>query len=136
MTRALKWWIALGLVLAFLAGGTSGIFIGARHEHRRFAERHGGRMGQRMREHLKEQLNLTPEQVQAVDPILQDTAKRLQAIRQETAQRVTDTMADANRQLSQHLTPEQSAKLEATQERHLRMLHRRGRRPPLPPDAP
>ncbi len=133
MMRALQWRIALGLVLVFLAGAATGVFVGAWHARRAFSERHGRMMGERMRTHLVQALNLTPEQQQAVDPILRDMTQRLQTIRAETGQRVAQTMEESHRELARHLTPEQTAKLEQLKKRHERGLHRRGRRQRLPP---
>ncbi len=127
MTRKLKWLVALGLVLVFLAGLATGLFAGARHARRVFVGHHGEMMSERMRQHLKRRLDLTPEQIQQVDPILEQTAERLQAIRAETRERVAATMEESRRELSVHLTPEQKVKLEEMKKRHLRMLERQGR---------
>ena len=140
MTRALKWRIAIGLVLVFLAGAATGLFAGAWHAHRAFSERHGGMMDERMREHLKRHLDLTPAQLQAVDPILRETSQRLETIRRETGERVAQTMEESHRQLAAHLTPEQQGKLEDLKKRHIRILHRgrehRRGHSPAPPEGP
>ena len=85
-------------------------------------------------------LNLTPEQLQQVDPILQQTTQRLEDIRTETGERVFQTMEEAHRELAKHLTPEQMAKMEKMKKHHLKILHRHGKRhwrhQPPPPDAP
>lgn len=70
MTRALKLRIALGLLLVFFAGVATGIFAGAFHAHSAFAGRHSGMMGERMRERLQRQLDLTPEQLAKVKSYL------------------------------------------------------------------
>jgi Spy/CpxP family protein refolding chaperone len=140
MMPSLKWRIALGLVLVFLAGAATGLFAGAWHFHHAFSDRHGGMMGDRIREHLKRELNLTPEQLQQVDPILQQTTQRLEDIRTETGERVFQTMEDAHRELAKHLTPEQVAKMEEMKKHHLKIIHRRGkhhwRHEAPPPSAP
>ena len=132
MIPSLKWRIAIGLLLVFLAGVASGVFAGAWHAHRTFAGGHGPRMGERMRERLRDELNLTPQQMQELGPILDETAGRLQEIRRETAQRVSATMAEAHERLTSHLTPEQRADFEAMQQRH-RHFWRWHRRPHGPP---
>lgn len=137
MMRTLEWRIVLGLVLVFLAGAATGFFAGAWHAHRAFGQRHGPMMGERMREHMKRQLDLTPEQEQVVDPILRQTAQRLQVIRAETGQRVEQVMEDSHRELATHLTPAQVAKLEQMKKRHEHIRrYRRERRHPPPPAAP
>ncbi len=136
MMRALSGRIALGIALAFFAGGATGFFVCAWHMHHEFALRHERGMGERMREHMKRQLDLTSEQLRVVDPILEQTAQRLQAIRDETSQRVSQTMEDTQRELATHLTPEQMARLQKMRRHHEMMLRHRGerRRPPPPPD--
>lgn len=126
MTRALKWRIAIGLVLVFFAGIATGVFAGARHARHRFVVRHGEVGGDRMREHFKRHLDLTPEQLQHVGPILDQTAEKLHAIRTETSQRVGETMEDAHRRVAPHLTPEQMAKVEKMKQRHIRTMHGHG----------
>ena len=125
MTRALKWRIAIGFLLVFLAGAATGMFAGARYARETFRGRHGVMMGDRMREHLVRHLNLTPEQVRALDPIFDRTAKELRTIRQETAQRVTQTMEAAHRDFAPHLTPEQQEKVGKMKMRHMKikMMH-------------
>lgn len=135
MMRALQWRIVLGVALAFFAGTATGLFVGAWYAHRTFGERHGRMMGERMRERMQRQLDLTPEQMQVVDPILRKTAERLRAIREETGQRVAQAMEDSHREMAAHLTPEQMAKLERMRKRHEFIRdHRRERWGPPPPD--
>ncbi len=135
MSSALKWRVALGLVLVFLAGVATGLFAGAWHARHVFFVRHGEMPGKMMREHLKRELDLTPEQLRQLEPIFDKTEQELHAIRTETTERVTKTMEDAHRQLLPHLTAEQQVKIEKMKERHLRILHRHGGHGPmLPPE--
>ncbi len=128
MMRNLQWRIVLGLTLAFFAGAATGLFGGAWQARRTFDERHGRMMGDRMRERIQHQLDLTPEQMALVDPILDKTAQRLQTIRAETGDRVAEVMEDSQREMASHLTPEQQAKLEELKKRHQRHIHRREQR--------
>ncbi len=84
MMRNWQWRIMLGLALVFLAGAASGFFGGAWQARRTFDERHGRMMGERMRERMQRQLDLTPEQLAVIDPILKKTAQGLREIREET----------------------------------------------------
>lgn len=139
MMPTLQWRILLGVVLVFLAGAATGFFGGAWHAHRTFGERHGRMMGERMRERMERRLDLTPEQMKVVDPILRKTGQRLDEIRRETGQRVWQAMEDSRRDLATHLTPEQMDKLEQMKKRHERRRERRAerrRRPPPADDAP
>jgi Spy/CpxP family protein refolding chaperone len=137
MTRALKWRIAIGLLLVFLAGAATGTFAGAWHARSSFKVRHhGGMMGERMREHMARHLDLTPEQIRTVDPILDRAAAELHQIRTETGRRVAETMRRSHQEIAPHLTPEQQAKLEKMKGRHMRILKFRGRRHGPPPPHP
>jgi len=132
MTRALKWWLALGFLLVFLAGAATGMFAAAWHARDSVRRHHAGMMGNRMRVHITRHLGLTPEQVQALDPIFDRTAKELQTIRQETGQRVAQTMETAHREFAPHLTPEQQARLSKMKMRHMKIKKMRRDRGPSP----
>jgi Spy/CpxP family protein refolding chaperone len=133
MTRALKWRIAIGLLLVFLAGTATGFFAGSWHARSAFKVRHGGMMGDRMRDHITRHLDLTPEQLRVIDPILDRTSAELQAIRAETGQRVSETMKRSQQEMAPHLTPEQQAKAEKMKMRHMRIIKFRGRHHHGPP---
>ena len=89
-----------------------------------------------MRDHLTRQLELTPEQVDKLTPIIADTSKRLQEIRRESGKRVAETMQHSHSAMAPHLTPEQREKLDQMKMRHKRMRFRRGGPPPSPGDEP
>jgi Spy/CpxP family protein refolding chaperone len=133
MTRTLKWWFALALVVVFAAGLTTGLFAGARHGRRVFVERHGAIMGERMREHLRRELQLTPEQEAQVGPVLERAATQLRSIREETQQRVAQTMNQSHQEIAPMLTAEQRERLDRIHARHVRIMRRRHFGPPHQP---
>lgn len=121
MSRALQWKLILGFVLVFVAGGMTGAFFGASHARHIFFEGHrGGMMSERMRDHLRRQLNLTPEQVAKISPIIDKTAAQLEQIRRDTGRRVHETFAEAHQQMAVNLTDEQRVKLQKIESRHRR----------------
>lgn len=136
MTSALKWRIAIGLVLIFCAGLATGAFLGAWRTREVFIGHHAAVGGERMRRHFERQLDLTPEQLKQAEPILNNAAARLQEIRMETGKRVAETMEQSRRELMPHLTPEQQARLDKMKERHLRRMHGRHRREHRAHDRP
>ena len=139
MTGKLKWLLVVGLVLVFLAGAATGLFAGAWHARSAFHERHGRFMGERMREHITRQLDLSPAQAREVEPILEETARQVQTIQAETRTRVTEAMEQARGQLAVHLTPAQVEKMERMKKRHLRIMrgrHFHRHHPPPSPHAP
>lgn len=136
MSATLKWKLALGFVLVFLAGLAAGAFIGAAHlyPHRGdFA--HHRPLAERMRNQMKARLDLTPAQVEQTTPIFEQTAHQLEAVRADTGRRVHEILADSDRELAKALTPEQRTKLEAFAAR--RDANRDNRRGPHSgPDEP
>ena len=131
MTNALKWRIALVLVLVFFGGIATGVFLGARHARHVFFAVHSGHFGDRMREHLKRELKLTPEQFDKVGPVIDKMSGQLEAIRDDTTTRVAEAMSDSHREIAPLLSQEQREKLEELKRRHERILRWRGvHRPP------
>ena len=128
MNRALKWKLIAGFLLVFLAGGLTGAFLGASHvRHFFFKHHHRGDIGERMRERLRRELDLTPEQVARISPILDRAAAQLQQMRRDSGQRVREILDETHRQIAPTLTDEQRQKLQRMKERHRRRHH--GRRP-------
>ena len=132
MTRALMWRLAVGVLVVFAAGVATGMFVGARKAHDVLVFKHHGRMGERMRQHLTRELELTPEQVEKISPIVEQTTKRLQEIRMQSGKEVAETMKHSREQIAPHLTPEQRERLDKMKLRHRRIMRRRGMHPPPP----
>ena len=138
MNSALKWKLIAGFVLVFVAGGVTGGFFGATTIRHNFLS--GGDHGmaaQRMREHLKRELNLTPDQMAKISPIVDKTAARLEEIRRDTGIRVREIFRSSHDQIAAYLTPEQRTKFDQLRERHHRMMNRfHGRHRAMGPPAP
>jgi Spy/CpxP family protein refolding chaperone len=118
MTASFKGKLVAGFVLVFLAGGAAGAFFTffhARHWRADFA-RHPYSLTERMRNRVKAQLDLTPEQLAKIEPILDHATKQLQNIRAETGAKVQQVMAETNRALQPELTDVQRARLEKIQQ--------------------
>jgi Spy/CpxP family protein refolding chaperone len=125
MNRALKWKLIAGFILVFVAGGISGAFLGGLYaRHLFFGFHQPEQIGARMKDRLRAELNLTPEQVAKISPIIDKAALQLREIRQETAGHVHETIAEAHRQMAVNLTDEQRQKLQQIEERHRRWRHR------------
>ena len=136
MNNPLKWKLAFAFLLVFVAGVTTGGLLTTLHMQRHFlGPPHSGEVGDRMREHLRRVLDLTPEQAVKIAPIVDATSAKLESIRVETAQRVRDAMEESERQISPQLTPEQQKKLQELKLEHRKVLMHHGFTPP-PPDGP
>jgi|SRR5712664_391320 gas vesicle protein len=128
MNSALKWKLIAGFVLVFLAGGATGVFMSAATAHHFFAAHRHGFAAQAMKNRLQWQLRLTDEQMAKISPIIEKTGAKLEEIRGDTGRRVRDTIADAHREITPFLTPEQQERLKQMEERHRRWFqhHRQG----------
>ena len=141
MNRALQWKLIGGFLLVFIAGATTGAFLGASHARHLFFEPPRREMiGERMRERLRAELNLTADQLAKISPIIDKTAAQLEQTRRETGGRVRELFTRAHREMSAYLDTEQRIKLQKMEERHRRWMgrgreHREQRRtPPGPPE--
>jgi hypothetical protein len=93
MNRALQWKLIAGFILVFVAGGISGAFLGGLYARHHFFQLHHPQLiGARMKERLRAELNLTPEQVAKISPIIDKAAVQLREIRRDTARRVHETI--------------------------------------------
>jgi len=129
MNGALKWKLVAGFVLVFVAGGIAGAALGGLYARHLFFEIHRpGSVGDRMKERLRTELSLTPEQVAKVSPIVDKTAAQLQEIRRDTGRRVHEIMTGAHKEIAANLTDEQRQKLQQIEERHRHGRHRHGLR--------
>ena len=119
MNRALQWKLIAGFLLVFVAGGVTGAFVGGSYARYHFFElHHPERIGGRMKDRLRAELNLTPEQLAKISPIIDKTTAQMRDIRRDTGQRVREIIADAHRQMAAELTDEQRQKLKQIEERH------------------
>src|SRR5207237_8699833 len=83
MNNSLRWKLILAFVLVFLAGAASG-FFGAFHMHHFFARMDPGSMAQHMKQRLRAELKLTPEQTQQISPVIDRAASQLKTKREQT----------------------------------------------------
>jgi Spy/CpxP family protein refolding chaperone len=124
MNRALRWKLIAAFLLVFVAGGITGAFVGGSYARHRFFELHRPeRIGARMKDELRAELNLTPEQVAKISPIIDNIDSQLRNIRRDTGQRVHQVMAEAHRQMAANLTDEQRQKLQQLEEQHRQWRH-------------
>ena len=136
MNKSLRWKLILAFVLIFLAGAACG-FFGAVHMHRGFfAHMAPDSMAQHMKERMRVELRLTPDQMQKISPIIDRAASQLKTTRDQTMRSVHEILSQTHREMQPLLTPEQRIKLEEMEKRHRRLLHRHGFMPPGPPPSP
>jgi Spy/CpxP family protein refolding chaperone len=136
MNTSLRWKLILAFVLVFLAGGACG-FFGAVHVHRAFfAHMAPDSMAQHMKERLRVELKLTPDQMEKISPLIDRAASQLKTTREQTMRSVHEIFSQMHQEMQPLLTPEQRSKLEEMEKRHRRLLHRHGFMPPGAPPSP
>lgn len=86
---------------------------------------HGGMGGGNPMEHLKKELDLTPEQQAKVQPIVAQAKPQIQAIHQEAMQKTKAVMDNTMAQIRPLLTPQQQQKLDAIKQAHEKMREAR-----------
>jgi hypothetical protein len=119
MNGSLKWKLMAGFILVFGAGAMTGVLFASMHARRMFVEFHQPSLvAARMNERLRTELNLTPEQVAAISPLVEKMAAQLEQIRMETGRRVHQTFMDSHKEMAAHLTEEQRRKMLEMQQRH------------------
>ena len=138
MNPALKWKLIAGFILVFLAGGATGVFLGASQTFSFIVgPHHPGFSAERMRNRLRWQLHLTDEQVAKISPLIDKAAAQLETIRMESGRRVRETFAEAHREIAADLTPGQRAKLQEIEARRRHWSHHAHRaRESMPTPSP
>jgi len=113
MTALSKWKLGVYVLAIFLAGGGSGALI-AWQACRRMpvAPAPPAEIGARLRARFQSQLALTPEQVQKIEPMIDQAMRRVEAIRKETASCVFANVSNMHEQVLTVLTPEQRVRFE------------------------
>ena len=136
MNKSLRWNLIVAFLLVFLAGAAAG-FFGAVHVHHAFlAHMAPDSMARHMKERLRVELKLTPDQMQKISPIVDRAASQLKMTREQTMRSVHEIFTETHHEMQPLLTPEQRIKLEEMEKRHRRLLHRHGFMPPGPPPPP
>ena len=113
MTAFGKQKLAAYVVAIFLAGAGSGALI-AWHVGRRtpVTPLPAAEIGARLRARFQSRLDLTPEQVQKINPMIDQAMRRVEIIRGETASHIFANVSNLHEQVLLVLTPEQKAKFE------------------------
>ncbi len=113
MTSLGKRKLTIYVLAIFLAGAGSGALVAWQVSRRiPVAPPTPAEIGARLRARFQARLDLTPEQRQKVDPMIDQAMARVETIRQETASHVFANVAKLHEQMLTVLTPEQKTKFE------------------------
>ncbi len=113
MTAPGKWKLRLYVLAIFLAGAGSGALLTWQTCQRRAVTPPSpAEIGARLRARFQSRLALTPDQVQKIEPMIDQAMRRVEAIRSETATHVFANVSNLHEQVLAVLTPEQRVKFE------------------------
>ncbi len=132
MNGSLRWKLVLAFALIFLAGGVCGFFA-AVHSRTLFRRPPPGSIAAHMKEHLRRELRLTPQQVEQVSPIVERATAQLDEKRERTSREIREIFEQTHRDIAPLLTPEQRTRLLRLEQRHREIARRHGFMPPEPP---
>src|ERR1039457_4663503 len=113
MSSLSKWKLGVYVLAIFLAGGGSGAFVGWQMCRRTpVTPVPPAEIGAHLSARFQSQLALTPEQLQKIDPMIDEAMHRVEAIRKETASQVFANVTTLHEQVLAVLTPEQLQKID------------------------
>jgi Spy/CpxP family protein refolding chaperone len=118
--------LAIYVLGIFVAGAGSGALV-AWQVSRRIPDTPlpPAEIGARLRTRFQSRLSLSPEQVQKIDPMIDQAMHRLDAIRRETATSIFGNVATLHEQMLTVLTPEQKAQFEELERQRRQYLQQK-----------
>ena len=122
------------LALIFLAGGISGaVIIGGAAKEANSKPPTMGNVCDHMRKRLQSQLDLTPDQMKKIEPILRETEREMESVHRRSMGQIAQIMEKSNAEIARELTPEQRTKLAAMENKRRESLQKCFKDRPPPP---
>ena len=81
-------------------------------------------MAEHIRQRLVSRLELTPAQIEAIDPILKKTSRDFQDLSMQTRKKMDEVIACGNAAIMEKLSPEQKVRFEAMEREHHSPMHK------------
>jgi Spy/CpxP family protein refolding chaperone len=141
--------VVLYLSAIFLVGGVVGGFVANKFVKQPFQRgpMDIDKLTDRQMRHMARELELTPEQVENIRPIIENISNKVREVRRENFLKLTKLHEERDERMSAELTPEQQIKMKQMEERQRKRVKRyfsgerkrqrpRGDRPPPPEDGP
>ncbi len=133
MNQLTSWKTVCYLAAIFLGGGVTGAVITAGTVKKKaFPPPDPAHIARHMRSRLQDRLQLTPAQMEKIDPIIDRASAELAAAQTDSRQRVAEIFRKANAQIATELTPEQQRTFAEMEHERLEFLRRKGCSPPPP----
>lgn len=117
-------WKTIGYAVAiFVAGGISGGALGVYEtKSHLFDPQRDQEMALRWRKRLQDKLELTPDQMARINPIIDNGVAQLRSIRLDTMGRLNKVFEDSYTKISAVLTPDQRTKLDQMDKERREMM--------------
>lgn len=113
MTGLSKWKAALYLAAIFAAGSVSGWVVATKAaKQKAFSAPRSDEIAESLRTCMYKRLDLTGDQKQRIDSVIERSSKELQSIHRERTDRIRLSLSNRNSQIMAVLSPEQQAKFE------------------------
>jgi len=122
-----------GILLIFILGCLAGSFATQWFVHERIASFHKNPPARFLMHHLARQLDLSEEQRQAIQVIMNRSDTQLHALRNTLKPQVDQIMDETFAEIARELNPDQQQKLKEFRQDMQGRSRRRGRLPPPPP---
>lgn len=145
MNKLTKWKLISYLVALFLAGGVTGAVLTHKLDDKRPGPRGPGGPGGRgdrgdftlhIKEKLQTKLDLTPQQMEKIQPLLEKSGAELRKEHEESMKQFGKIIDDLNAQIVTVLTPEQKTKFEEMQKERREWEKKRFYGTNRPPEKP
>jgi Spy/CpxP family protein refolding chaperone len=120
MNRFRKLKIVLYLTILFLAGMGTGVFVSFQVVRHMMPSE--ARMTDRWSKELQSKLNLSPEQMQKIGPIIRET---IGGFRRALAGDALSALSDSGARITNELTPEQKVKFEKLEDEQRGFIQRK-----------
>lgn len=118
-------YLAAVFVAGLLAGGVAGFSLGKKKAFAPPPRPHD--MATHICDRLKSKLNLKPEQVEKIEPLVNEAAVELEAVHAATGERIAEIFRNLNQRQAQFLTLEQKALLEAMERDRQKFFGKEGK---------
>lgn len=104
--------VLLYLLAIFIAGATAGVAVGyASGRKKHFRPPPPSEMATIIRSHLVSRLELSPEQVAKIQPVVEQSCAEIESVQSECQDRISAGLQKLHLRIAEHLTPQQRVKL-------------------------
>jgi Spy/CpxP family protein refolding chaperone len=123
-----RWKLILYLAAIFVAGGASGWMVAVKNANEKvFRVFRHEEVAHKMKECVRQELQLTDEQRRKIDSIIDDSAEQMKAWQGQHMKRIAELVSNRNEQIMAVLNPEQQKKFQASEERRQQRIREKFR---------